>query len=82
MERGIRVERADGALLRLISEADEIADADPTYGRNELLASDARWIAYRYTQATGDYGEQLVRAIRSSLSAVSRGVYYPRVYER
>ena len=43
--RGIHVERADGALLPLVSEADAIAEADPTYGRNELLESDARWIA-------------------------------------
>ena len=43
--RGIKVERADGALLPLVSERDVIAEADPTYGRNELLASDARWIA-------------------------------------
>lgn len=44
--RGIHVERADGVLLPLVSERDAIAEADPTYGRNELLASDARWIAY------------------------------------
>jgi hypothetical protein len=43
--RGIRLERADGALLPLIFERDAIAEADPTYGRNELLESDARWIA-------------------------------------
>jgi hypothetical protein len=44
--RGIRIERADGALLTLVSERDAIAETDPTYGRNELLESDARWIAY------------------------------------
>ena len=44
--RGISIERADGARLPLVSESDAIAEADPTYGRNELLASDARWIAY------------------------------------
>jgi hypothetical protein len=43
--RGIKVERADGARLPLVFERDAIAEADPTYGRNELLASDARWIA-------------------------------------
>jgi hypothetical protein len=43
--RGIGIERADGARLTLVSEADAIAEADPTYGRNELLESDARWIA-------------------------------------
>jgi hypothetical protein len=45
VERAVHVERADGALLTLASERDAIAEADPTYGRNELLASDARWIA-------------------------------------
>ena len=44
--RGIRIERADGAHLPLVSERDAIAEADPTYGRNELLESDARWISY------------------------------------
>jgi hypothetical protein len=43
--RGIRIERANGVHLPLVSEDDAIAEADPTYGRNELLASDARWIA-------------------------------------
>jgi hypothetical protein len=37
--RGLRIERADGVLLPLTYEG------DPTYGRNELLESDARWIA-------------------------------------
>ncbi len=44
--RGISIERADGARLPLVSETDAIAEADPTYGRNELLESDARWVAY------------------------------------
>ena len=44
--RGIQIERANGAHLTLVSESDAIAKADPTYGRNELLESDARWIAY------------------------------------
>ncbi len=44
--RGIRIERANGSHLTLVSERDAIAEADPTYGRNELLESDARWIAY------------------------------------
>ncbi len=44
--RGIRIERANGAHLPLVSESDAIAQADPTYGRNELLESDARWIAH------------------------------------
>jgi hypothetical protein len=44
--RGIRIERANGAHLTFLSEGDAIAEADPTYGRNELLESDARWIAY------------------------------------
>jgi hypothetical protein len=44
--RGIRIERTNGAQLTLVSERDEIAQMDPTYGRNELLESDARWIAY------------------------------------
>src|SRR3712207_5158995 len=43
--RGVHVERADGALVPLVSERDAVAGADPTYGRNELLDSDARWIA-------------------------------------
>jgi hypothetical protein len=43
--RAVRIERAGGALLPLVSEADATAGADPTYGRNELLESDARWIA-------------------------------------
>ena len=43
--RGIHVERADGARLPLVSEADAVAEADPTYGRGELLESDARWVA-------------------------------------
>lgn len=43
--RCIRIECADGACLPLVSERDAIAEADPTYGRNELLESDARWIA-------------------------------------
>lgn len=43
--RGIRIESADGAQLPLVFERDAIAEADPTYGRNELLESDARWIA-------------------------------------
>ena len=43
--RGIRIERANGAQLPLVSERDVIAETDPTYGRNELLESDARWIA-------------------------------------
>ena len=43
--RGIKIERADGARLPLVFERDAIAEADPTYGRNELLESDARWIA-------------------------------------
>lgn len=44
--RAIRIERANGGYLPLVSERDAIAEADPTYGRNELLESDARWIAY------------------------------------
>ena len=44
--RGIRMERANGVHLDLVSETDAIAKMDPTYGRNELLESDARWIAY------------------------------------
>ena len=44
--RGLRIERENGAHLPLVSERDAIAEADPTYGRNELLESDARWIAY------------------------------------
>jgi hypothetical protein len=44
--RGIRIERANGVHLTLVSETDAIAKADPKYGRNELLESDARWIAY------------------------------------
>ncbi len=44
--RGIRIERANGSHLELVCERDAIAEADPTYGRNELLESDARWIAY------------------------------------
>ena len=44
--RGIHVERADGAHLTLVSERDALAELDPTYGRNELLDSDARWVAY------------------------------------
>ncbi len=44
--RAIRIERANGGHLPLVSERDAIAEADPTYGRNELLESDARWIAY------------------------------------
>jgi hypothetical protein len=44
--RAVHVERADGSLLPLVSERDAVAEADPTYGRNELLASDARWVAY------------------------------------
>ena len=43
--RGVHVERADGALIPLVAEHDAIAGADPTYGRNELLESDARWVA-------------------------------------
>ena len=43
--RGVHVECADGARLPLVSERDAVAEADPTYGRNELLESDARWIA-------------------------------------
>jgi len=43
--RAVHIERADGALLPLVSERDAIAEAEPTYGRNELLESDARWIA-------------------------------------
>ena len=43
--RGIWIESADGARLPLVFERDAIAEADPTYGRNELLESDARWIA-------------------------------------
>ncbi len=43
--RGIRIESADGARLPLVFERDAIAEADPTYGRNELLESDGRWIA-------------------------------------
>lgn len=43
--RGIKIERADGAHLPLVFERDAIAEADPTYGRNELLESDARWVA-------------------------------------
>ena len=43
--RAVHVERADGAHLPLVSERDAVAEADPTYGRDELLASDARWIA-------------------------------------
>ena len=43
--RGITIECADGARLPLVSEVSAIAEADPTYGRNELLESDARWIA-------------------------------------
>lgn len=44
--RGIRIERANGDQVPLVSERDAIAKADPTYGRSELLESDARWIAY------------------------------------
>ena len=44
--RAVHVERADGALLPLVSEADAVAEATPTYGRSELLESDARWIAH------------------------------------
>ena len=43
--RGIRIERTDDTRLPLVYEDDAIAKADPTYGRNELLESDARWIA-------------------------------------
>ncbi len=47
--RGITIERANGATgahVPLVSESDAIAKTDPTYGRNELLESDARWISY------------------------------------
>lgn len=44
--RGIKIESTDGALVLLVSQGDAIAELDPTYGRNELLESDARWIAY------------------------------------
>ena len=43
--RGIEIESANGARLPLVFERDAIAEVDPTYGRNELLESDARWIA-------------------------------------
>ena len=43
--RGITIECSNGAQLGLVSERDKIAEADPTYGHNELLESDARWIA-------------------------------------
>ena len=43
--RGVRIECADGAFLPLVFENDTIAEMDPVYGRNELLESDARWIA-------------------------------------
>ena len=42
---GISVERADGGDIQLVTVRDAIAETDPTYGRNELLESDARWIA-------------------------------------
>lgn len=43
--RGVWIEGAGGALFQLVSERDAIAEMNPTYGRNELLESDARWIA-------------------------------------
>ena len=43
--RGLRIETTDGTILPLTYEGDATAEMDPTYGRNELLESDARWIA-------------------------------------
>jgi hypothetical protein len=44
VERSVLVELPDGTTRVVASERDTIAELDPTYGRNELLASDARWM--------------------------------------
>jgi hypothetical protein len=44
VERSVAVELPDGKTRVVASERDTIAELDPTYGRNELLASDARWM--------------------------------------
>jgi hypothetical protein len=45
IERSVVVELPDGTQRVVASERDTIAELDPTYTRNELLASDARWMS-------------------------------------
>jgi len=44
VQRGVRAVLRDGREVTLVDEHDDIAKLDPTFGRNEFLASDARWI--------------------------------------
>lgn len=45
IERGVRVQRADGATT-LVSESNVHAEMDPSYTESDLQMSDARWCSY------------------------------------
>ncbi len=45
IHRGVSLELRDGKNVVFVDEYDEVAQLDPTYGRNDLLMSDARWVS-------------------------------------
>lgn len=45
VHRGVSLELLNGHSIVFVDEYDEAAQLDPTYSRNDLLMSDARWVS-------------------------------------
>lgn len=45
IHRGVSVELGNRTRIVFVDEYDETAQLDPTYSRNDLLVSDARWVS-------------------------------------